>query len=220
MRKMRRQMPGTMITGSPGSLKDLPALTPYISGSLPEELYGAAERTERDPDRWKQMYSDLPDEDYDRFCEEEYGPLGEWFYDRCMDSGHLTEGPLIGYFRCGDRMKILWDSVRTGRGQGSIWKYPSGAYEMKYADFAAEVSRFVNAFLRDMDAQTMEVVRHGIPGVFVDREALIRENRQRREIFGRQLQDLYAENRDKTDWKKIRDLYEKMRGETGGRRQL
>ena len=166
------------------------------------------------------MYSDLPDEDYDRFCEEEYGPLGEWFYDRCMDSGHLTEGPLIGYFRWGDRMKILWDSVRTGRGQGSIWKYPSGAYEMKYADFTAEVSRFVNAFLRDMDAQTMEVVRHGIPGVFVDREALIRENRQSREIFGRQLQDLYAENRDKTDWKKIRDLYEKMRGETGGRRQL
>ena len=100
-----------------------------------------------------------------------------------------------------------------------IWRYPCGTYEMRYEDFAREVSRFVSSFLRDMDSQTREVVRKGIPGVYVDKGALIRENSRRREIFSRQLEHLYAEDAGKTDWKRITDLYERMRRETGKRKE-
>jgi len=53
----------------------------------------------------------------------------------------------------------------------------------------------------------------------VDTEALFHENRRRREIFTRQLGQLYAEDRENTDWKRITDLYDRMRRETGIRRE-
>lgn len=193
--------------------EDLLALTPFISESVPEELYDAAQEMERDLRKWSLSYSDLGDEEYDRFFDEEYALLGGWFRERCMDSGHLREGPLIGYIRCGDRIKILWDTAAAEEESGSLWKYPSGVYEMEYSDFVREVTRFVNAFLSDMDAQVFDVAGRGIPGVFVDTGTLIRENSRRREIFGRQLKDLYGEDKDRTDWKRIRELYERMRRE-------
>jgi hypothetical protein len=90
---------------------------------------------------------------------------------------------------------------------------------MEYCAFAEEVSRFVTDFLRDMDNQTKEAAEKGIPGVYMDTEALFRENRRRREIFTRQLGQLYAEDRENTDWKRITDLYDRMRRETGIRRE-
>lgn len=60
--------------------------------------------------------------------------------------------------------------------------------------------------------------RRGSPG-YIYTEALFRENRRRREIFTRQLGQLYAEDRENTDWKKITDLYDRMRRETGIRRE-
>ena len=194
--------------------EDLLELTPLIPESLPEELYGAAETMGRDLRDWNLLYTDLSDDEYDRFCEEAYEPLSGWFYGRCMSSAHLKGGLYTGFFRRGGRIKIVWDSdIRE------IWRYPCGTYEMRYEDFAREVSRFVSSFLRDMDSQTREVAGKGIPGIYVDSSALIRENSRRREIFSRQLEHLYAEDAGKTDWKRITDLYERMRRETGTRKE-
>lgn len=57
------------------------------------------------------MYIDQPDEVFDQFMETDYIGV-KWFDDRIMDSGHLIGGPLIGFFRSGDKLKIIWDSVR------------------------------------------------------------------------------------------------------------
>ena len=185
-----------------------------IPESLPEELYGAAETMGRDLQEWNSLYADLRGDAYDRFREEAYEPLSEWFYGRFMNSVHLKGGPCIGDFRKGGLIKIVWDSdIRE------LWRSPFGTYEMEYCAFAEEVSRFVTDFLRDMDNQTKEAAEKGIPGVYMDTEALFRENRRRREIFTRQLGQLYAEDRENTDWKKITDLYDRMRRETGIRRK-
>ncbi|MBQ1924270.1 MAG: hypothetical protein II189_10640 [Lachnospiraceae bacterium] len=193
--------------------EDLLSMTPFIAESVPEELYDAADTMERDLQEWKGKHSDLEDGEYGRFLDEAYDPLSEWFYGRCMNFGHLKGGPLLWFIRCGGRIKILWDSdIRE------LWRCPQGIYEMRYADFAAEVSRFVTSFLSDMDAQTKEAAGAGIPGVYVD-GALTCENRRRREIFSRQLEHLYAEDAGKTDWKRITDLYERMRRETGKRKE-
>ena len=90
--------------------EDLLDLTPLISESLPEELYGAAETMGRDLRDWNLLYTDLSDDEYDRFCEEAYESLSGWFYGRCMSSAHLKGGPYTGFFRRGGRIKIVWDS--------------------------------------------------------------------------------------------------------------
>ena len=50
-----------------------------IPESLPEELYGAAETMGRDLQDWNSLYEDRRGDEYDRFLEEAYEPLSEWY---------------------------------------------------------------------------------------------------------------------------------------------
>ena len=151
-----------------------------------------------------------PAEELDEF----YLPLSEWFYNRFLDSSHLICGPSIGFFRCGDKLKIIWDSDTLEDGT-EIWKYPRGIFETSYQCFVSEVSGFINSFTNDMDDQVSDVARNGIPGVSVDVDALVRENAQRKETFAHQQRSLHSEEKWETDWNTILDLYKTMRGELG-----
>lgn len=195
-------------------IEDILELTPVISDSVPESLFDVIESLSDDLQAWKAMYIDKSDEEFDHFYDEYYLPLSEWFYDRFFDSGHLVCGPLIGFFRCGDKLKLIWDSEPLEDGT-EIWKSPRGIYEIDYQGFVSEVSRFISAFTTDMDNQIDDVVRNGIPGVFADTDALVCENTQRKETFEHQLSYLYTERNQGIDWNRIHDLYEMMCNELG-----
>ena len=195
-------------------LEDFLELTGYISESVPEMLYDSVDSIEESLHKWLSLNIDKPDEEYDHFYDNEYQPLSDWFYDRTMDSGHLICGPLIGFFRCGDKIKIVWNSIRPVSDGTDIWRYPKGIYEMRYADFVLEISRFISTFIEDMDMQVADVVLNGIPDVYVDTDALISENDQRKDTFTHQLKALYSEDIQKTDWNRILDLYIVMREQT------
>ncbi|MBP1586649.1 MAG: hypothetical protein ILP17_13290, partial [Lachnospiraceae bacterium] len=91
-------------------IEDLLNLTPFISESVPESLYNVIGNLAADFRTLKDKYIDLSDDEFDAFYDEFYLPLSEWFYNRFLDSSHLICGPSIGFFRCGDKLKIIWDS--------------------------------------------------------------------------------------------------------------
>lgn len=194
-------------------LEDFFDILPYVAESIPEYLYDSVDTHERDLHTWEALYLGKSDEEFWRFDEELYEPLHDWFHHRSFDSSHLICGPLIGCFRCGERLKLVWDSDQLDDGVTSIWKYPRGTYEIRYSDFVAEVSRFFGAFFRDMDNQVAKVVTDGIPGVHVDADALIRENIQRRQYFGRQAEALTSEDMIHTDWDVVKRSFDKMMSE-------
>ena len=195
-------------------IEDILELTPVISKSVSESLFEVIDNLSDDLQAWKTMYIDKSDEEFDHFFDEYYLPLSEWFYDRFLSSGHLVCGPSIGFFRCGDKLKIVWDSDPLDDGT-EIWKYPRGIYEIDYQDFVSEVSRFIRSFTTDMDNQVSDVVLNGIPDVYVDTDVLVRENAQRKETFKHQLEYLYSEDNHGTEWNKIFDLYKLMLKELG-----
>ena len=195
-------------------IEDILELTSLISESVPEALFDVIDNLSDDIQAWKSMYIDKSDEEFDHFYDEYYLPMSEWFCDRFLSSGHLVCGPSIGFFRCGDKLKIIWNSNPLEDGT-EIWKYPRGVYEMDYQCFVSEVLRFINSFATDMDNRISDVVLNGIPGVYVDKDALVQENEQRKETFEHQLSYLYYEETQGTDWDKILDLYEMMCKELG-----
>ena len=195
-------------------LEDFSDILSHVSESIPRTLYDAVESFEKDTEAWKDLYSDKDDEAFDEFYFGEYETLTSWFYDRCLDSGHLIEGPHIGCFRCGDNIKILWGSVIPVSDKlSSIWKYPSGCVEISYSEFVAEVQRFFSSFHKDMDKQVEDVVSNGISGVEVDTDGLIRENRSRKDVFSQKVDSLRNVDGCVTDWKAIMALFDKMRAE-------
>ena len=64
-----------------------------------------------------------------------------------------------------------------------------------------------------MNKQVEDVVCNGIPGVYVDNDALIRENTQRKEGFDQKVKFLRNGDPGSTNWKEITDLYDRMRSE-------
>lgn len=195
-------------------IEDILELTSVISESVPESLFDVIEDLDDDFQALKDKYIDKSDEEFDVFYDDVFEPLSEWFYSRFLSSGHLVCGPWIGFFRCGDKIKILWDSDPLEDGT-EMWKDPRGVFGTDYQSFASEVSRFISAFTSDMDDQVSDVANNGIPGVYVDVDALVRENARRKEVFGQQLQSLYSKDKPKTDWNKVLGLYELMLRELG-----
>ena len=194
-------------------LEDFSAIFPYVAESMPEHLYDSVDTLERDLNRWESMYLEKSDKEFSRFEDELFKPLTDLFYNRSVNSSHLICGPLISCFRCGDKLKLIWDSDHLDNSNTSIWKYPRGKIEIEYSDFVAEVSRFFDAFFRDMDNQVSNVKKDGIPGVYIDTDALVRENKQRKDYFGHQVDMLTSESLIYTDWDKVKVSFHKMKSE-------
>lgn len=192
-------------------LEDFSEIFPSVSESLPKSLYDTIAEFEKDTKKWKSLYIDEDDETFDQFYEDEYEPLTSWFYERCIDSGHLVQGPHIGFFRCDNNIKIRWDSEIYN--QHSIWRFPSGCFEITYSEFVSEVERFFASFYKEMDKQIEDVIQNGIPGVYVDNDALIRENKLRKDGFYQKVGSLKNMKKALIDWKDITDLYDRMKAE-------
>ena len=193
-------------------LEDFLALSSVISESVPKLLYDSIDTIADDLEALKSKYIDKSDDEFDSFYDEYYLPVSEWYYNRCMDSGHLVCGPHIGFFRCDDKLRLVWTTHRKDEGT-ELWKYPNGSYEMLYSEFVSEVSRFIKNFTCDMDKQVADVVKNGIPGVYVDTDALIRENTQRKDTFMAQVKSINSTGVRETDWKRVLALYDRMRKE-------
>lgn len=196
----------------------------YIAEAIPEELYQVIDTFETKAENWKNTHFEDEDEVFDRFYEDEYSALTQWYFNRIFTSGHLVGGPKIGCFRCGDKIKIIWESVREHmlENGNSIWTSPQGSVELMYDEFVAAVTEFFDSFFDAMDHQIGKAIVKDWKKISIDKERLVEENEERKEDFYQAISFLTASHEERckyqldvdTDWQKVFLLYEKMENET------
>lgn len=197
-------------------LEDFSGIFVTVGESVPRRLYDAAENFADMTRRWMDLrFPDDEDEGgFDEFFDGEFRPLNEWYGGRVIDSGHLTGGPGIGFVRCGERLKIFWESDYLLESGESIWTAPSGVFELSYEEFADEARRFFGEFFRKMDEQVQKALQKDWGSVRLDKEYLVRENKERKEGFEQKL-SLLDGDRLMPDGDAVEGRFEKMLSEIG-----
>ena len=191
-------------------LEDFTGIFQFVRESVPKALYDIVGDFDELTFNWKNKHIDEPDELFEKFYDEEYIPLTEWFQKRVFDSGHLTGGPNIGCFRHEDKLKLYWESDYTLENGHSIWTSPKGVIEMNYDDFITETERSIDSFFIDMDKQVELAVLKDWGKVEIDKERVITENVERKAAFKKEISSLRHKTDKPTDWDKVEFLYKKM----------
>lgn len=184
----------------------------YVGESIPEEMYHSLDEFDAKMEKWKECHIDEEDTVFDKFYFDEYCALGEWRWNRIFDSGHLVGGPGIGFFRCGEKIKILWESTYKLDNGNSIWTAPKGCFEMPYDEFVLSVTDFYHSFFTAMDRQVQNAVMKEWGNISLDKQRLIKENSERKSAFSKDMSFLTNSN-ENTDWNKVKVLYAKMENE-------
>lgn len=190
-------------------LEDFSHTFAYIRESIPRYLYDIAEDFCKLTDSWKESHYDDEDEVFEKFFDNEYLQLTEWFFERVFDSGHLIGGPLIGCFRCEDMIKVYWESDYLLENGKSIWKCPKGVCELKYTEFCKEIKDFFNRFYAEMDKQVELALSKDWGNIELDKNRLSQENMERKIGFDKQIAFL-DKDCNKTDWEKVKRAYEEL----------
>lgn len=196
-------------------LEDFSHTFRYVSESIPRYLYDISETFLKRSYEWKESHINDADDIFDIFYDNEYTTLTEWFHERIFDSGHLIGGPLIGCFRCEDKIKIWWESDYLLKNGESIWAYPDGVYELPYGEFVAEIRNFFDSFYSEMDKQVELAVQKEWGSVELDKRRLVKENEERKIGFDRQI-DFLDKASGKTDWERVKAAFEQMEKEMKG----
>lgn len=162
-----------------------------IAESVSREHYDSVEDFEERCEKQLEQFPDYGDdpEEFDRLYDE-YLEQKAWFNDRVFDSGHLRGGPIIGCFRCGDKLKFYWNGDVSLESGESIWTAPRGSFEMPYDYFVDEVKRFFAEFYAEMDKQVKSALERDWGEIAVDKEYLVRENAERKIGFDQKLSRL------------------------------
>lgn len=195
-------------------LEDFSFLFRYIGESVPQKMYDDIEDFDNKEKRWLEVHNDEPDDVFDAFYDTDYVGLTTWFHSRTMYSGHLIGGPQISFYRCGDKIKIIWVSTYKMESGNSIWTSPSGIIEISYNEFVKEVKDFFQRFYMVMDKQVENAIKKDWGSVLLDKEGLIKENKERKEGFDQAISFL-TKPQNHTDWDNVMHLYEKMNMEIG-----
>lgn len=191
-------------------LEDFSDTFRYVSELIPEELFKAVEVFRIKAKQWKDSHMDDDDDTFIQFYDNDYSKLVEWHADRSFDSGHLVGGPYIGCFRCEGRIKILWESSYKLESGNSIWTFPRGCVEIAYDEFVLSVLEFFDEFFDTMDKQVEKAISKDWGDIELDKERLIQENAERKEIFYKEASSL-KKSLVKTDWAGVMDCYAKMK---------
>lgn len=201
-------------------LEDFSDTFRYVRESVPQKYYDMAERFRHTAHEWECMQDDAEEEDdtYWQFMEEEFEPLTDWHWRRRFDSMHLVGGPVIGCFRCGEKLKFCWESDYRLDNGSSIWTAPSGAYEMPYGAFVSEVRAFYTSFFEAMDRQVALALQKDWGDVAVDKVSLAKEHAERKTGFFACVDRLISPCApdEQTDWDKVDRIFAKMEKELAG----
>lgn len=196
-------------------LEDFLGIFRFVGEAVPKELYDRLDRFDTELEKWQECHWDEEDEVYEQFFDEEYCRLGQWRWDRTFDSGHLVGGPLLGFFRCGERLKILWESTFRLENGESIWTAPKGSFELPYDEFVLSVTEFFHSFFAAMGRQVEAAAAKEWGSVSLDKQRLLEEHEERREGFAKELLFLTSPEKS-TDWDNVRRLCAKMEEELKG----
>jgi Family of unknown function (DUF5984) len=196
-------------------LEDFTQLFEKISESIPEKFYSLTENIKQfnsDTQTWLDLY-DTDEDEHSDFYFEEYDKLISWSYERTLNSGHLIGGPHLSFFKCKDKIRIVWQTEHTLENGISLWTAKDGTYEMSYTDFLKEVKLFGQKFFKEMDTQIEMTLKKEWKNIKVDKVLLLEEHIGRKLEFDKKMSFLEQDVNEETNWSEIEKLYDRMRSD-------
>jgi len=196
-------------------LEDFTVLFEKISESILNKFYSLTKNIKQfnnDTQRWLDLY-DTDEDEYSDFYFEEYDRLISWTYDRTFDSGHLIGGPHLSFFRCNDKIRIVWDTEHTLENEINLWTAKDGSYEMNFSDFVNKIKMFGQKFFKEMNTQIELTLAKEWGNIKVDKTRLVEEHKERKLEFDKNLSFLEQSVNGETNWTEIEELYNRMTSE-------
>lgn len=193
-------------------IEDFTGIFDNIRETIPEEIYSLTKdlkKFQSDAKKWLDIY-DTGEDGYSDFYFEEYNKLISWTYQRSFDSGHLIGGPHLYFFRCNDKMRIVWDTEFNLENGISIWIAKDGSFEMDYYDFIQKIKTFGQSFFSEMENQVELAVSKDWGSIRIDKQRLVEEHKERKDDFFANLLLLEQVPSNKTNWTEIELLYKQM----------
>lgn len=196
-------------------IEDFTGLIREISESIPKDIYELTDNLNEflsDAKRWLDIY-DTDENEFSDFYFEEYDNLISWTYKRTFDSGHLIGGPHFSFFRCGDKIRIVWETVHQLDNGIELWTAKDGNAEILYSDFIDQVKDFGNRFFEQMNMQVELALEKDWKDIQIDKNRLVEEHTEREKEFYHQVALLEQEPKVKTNWKLVDRLNKRMQSE-------
>jgi hypothetical protein len=195
-------------------VEDWQSIFDSLAEPVPDDLYeicsdhASLYKFYRKASSWLEVLSDDPSVDIDTYYDK-YDKLIEWMYTRTSGAMHLNHGPDISFFRNRDNLSIVWDADHTEENI-PVWTAQTGAIEMKYTDFIAELQDFGKRFFKAMEQQVALAVAKDWGAIELDKQRLVEEHKERQAAFEASLLQLQKEPVKKTDWDLVRSLMREM----------
>ena len=196
-------------------IEDFTELFDKIRETIPEGFYNLTKDLKKfhsHSQKWLDIY-DTDEENHSDFSFEEYDKLISWTYQRTLNSGHLTGGPHLSFFRRNDKVRIVWDTEHILENGISLWTAKDGSFEMDYSAFKDKIKVFGQSFFAQMDKQIELAVAKEWGNIKVDKQRLVEEQKERKDDFFATLLLLDQESTDNTNWTETEHLFNRMTNE-------
>ncbi len=196
-------------------IEDFTELFEKIRETIPEEFYYRTKELKKyqsDSKKWLDINDVDEDEDND-FYFEEYNKLISWTYQRTLNTGHLIGGPHLSFFRRNNKVRIVWDTEHLLENGISLWTAKDGSFEMDYSDFVDKIKVFGQSFFASMDKQVEFAVAKEWGNIKIDKQRLVEEHRERKDVFFSTLLLLGQEPSNKANWTEIEQSFTRMTNE-------
>lgn len=196
-------------------LEDFTDLFSAIAESLPEDFYQLARSYDSLYEyigKYRARLEQLPDaEDADLDTHyDKYEEITRWIHDRRLTSTHLKYGPAISFFRCNDKISIVWDSDHRNEKGIAVWTAGNGQIEMPYQLFVNEVKDWGERFFNSMEFQLEEAFLRDWGTTKIDKKRIKEEQAERRKKFLDDTNRLLIEPSKFADWSSLMALIKEM----------
>jgi hypothetical protein len=193
-------------------IEDFTKLFQKIGESIPEKYYELSKNKdlfEENAQKWLDKY-DTDEDEHNDFYFDEYNTLISWIYERNLNSGHLIGGPSLWFFRCKNKINIVWETDDELDNGGKIWTAKSGNHEMNYDDFVSEINTFGIKFFSEMDERIRLTIEKKWENIEINKNRLLEEHKERKQDFETDYNLLIHEQKVHTNWFQIENLFIRM----------
>jgi hypothetical protein len=196
-------------------LEDFTEMFAAIGEPIPEELYQMTRSHfslfdfyER-ATTWLEKLGDNETADINLYFDK-YHKIIEWIYSRTLTAGHLKYGPKISFFRCNDKISIIWRCDHKDENDIPVWTAGNGEVEMLFDDFVREVKNWGELFFAAMEIQVGKAVEREWGNIEIDKARIKEEQNERNQDFIDKVNILTQTQHKSTDWSLVSSLIKEM----------
>lgn len=194
-------------------IEDFTNLFENISESIPDRFYEIVKKHSTLDDYRSEIFSWF-DKATDQSTDDEafydeYELMKRWIYSRNLTALHMKGGPVIGFYRNGGKISVVWDTDAKTENSTRFWTAESGQMEMDYSAFIMQVEDFGLRFFSAMDKQVDIALYKDWGDIEIDKYRLFDEHKERKMEFEKKLDKLKNPSKQITNWDLVRAVTNK-----------